>query len=367
METLVAFFYNLAVFIPVISVIVFVHEFGHYYVAKRCGVKVDAFSIGFGKEIVGWFDKSGTRWKICWLPFGGYVKMFGDINPTSAPDPNMKNLSEEDKQKTFHFKPLPQKSAIVAAGPLTNFVFAILLIAGLFFYYGKTESSTQIGEILPGSAAEKAGMQQGDVILAIDGESMKTFSDIARVISLNQGSEVDVRFKRDDKEQETRITPKLVVTKDVFGNEIKVGQLGIKAMEGNYVKLGLVQSLVEASKETYYICTGTLKAVGQMITGERGLEDLGGPVRIAKYSGQASKQGFMSVLWLMALISANLGLINLFPIPALDGGHLLYYVIEALQGRPLAEKFQEYGLRFGIGLIIALALFATFNDIRFLL
>lgn len=367
METLAAFFYNLAVFIPVISVIVFVHEFGHYFVAKRCGVKVDAFAIGFGKEIVGWNDKSGTRWKICWLPFGGYVKMFGDINPASAPDPNMQNLSDEDKKKTFHFKPLPQKAAIVAAGPFTNFLFTIVVLTFFFSHYGKMESPTQIGEILGGGAAEEAGLHPGDVILSLDGEKVQNFSDIARIVSLNQGTAMEAVFLRDKVKQVMQITPHVVKVDDALGNEIKIGQIGIKAMEGNYVKLNVVQAIPEAVKETYFICTSTLKALGQMVKGQRGFEDLGGPIRIAKYSGQASKKGFATVLWLMALISANLGLINLFPIPALDGGHLLYYVIEALQGRPLAEKFQEYGLRFGIALIIALALFATFNDIRSLL
>lgn len=367
METLAAFFYNLAVFIPVISIIVFVHEFGHYYVAKRCGVKVDVFAIGFGKEIFGWNDKSGTRWKICWLPFGGYVKMFGDVNPASAPDPTAKDLSEEDKQKTFHFKSLPQKAAIVAAGPIANFIFTIVVVTFFFSYYGKVETPTQIGDVLEDSAAAEAGLLPGDVILAIDGSGVEGFSDIARIISLNPGTPADIHFSRDGEEQMKTITPKVTVTEDALGNEVKVGRLGIQAMEGNRIKLGIGQSVIEASKETYYICTGTLKALGQMITGKRGMEDLGGPIRIAKYSGQASKQGFAVMVWLMALISANLGLINLFPIPALDGGHLLYYVIEAVQGKPLAEKFQEYGFRFGIGLVIALAIFATFNDIRFLL
>lgn len=362
-----AFLYNLAVFIPVISVIVFVHEFGHYYVAKRCGVKVVAFSIGFGKEIFGWNDTSGTRWKICWLPFGGYVKMFGDINPASAPDPNMQNLSDEDKKNTFHFKPLPKKAAIVAAGPFANFLFTVIVLTFFFSHYGKVDTPTKVGEILEGSAAQQAGLLPGDVILSVDGEKMQNFSDIARVISLNQGTAVEVVFLRKNAEQTVQVTPQLEKVTDALGNEIKIGRIGVKATEGNYQKLNILQAIPEAVKETYYICTGTLKALGQMVVGQRGLEDLGGPIRIAKYSGQASKKGFSTVLWLMALISANLGLINLFPIPALDGGHLLYYIIEAVQGRPLAEKFQEYGLRFGIAVIIALALFATFNDIRLLL
>lgn len=367
METLAAFFYNLAVFIPVISIIVFIHEFGHYFVARRCGVKVDAFAIGFGKEIWGWNDRSGTRWKICWLPFGGYVKMYGDINPASAPDPNMKNLPEEEKEKTFHFKSLPQKAAIVAAGPVANFIFTIIIITFFYSYYGKTDSPTQVGDIVEGSAAAEAGLLPGDIILSVDGESVESFSDIARIISLNTGVSTAITLSRDEVTLQKEITPKVVTVKDALGNEVKVGQIGIRAMEGNYKKLGIGESAIEAVKETYFICTGTLKALGQMVTGQRGVEDLGGPIRIAKYSGQASKQGLAVVVWLMALISANLGLINLFPIPALDGGHLLYYILEGVRGRPLAEKFQEYGFRFGIAFIIALALFATFNDIRFLL
>ena len=356
----------LAVFIPVITVIVSIHEFGHYAVAKLCKVKIDAFSIGFGREIFGWNDKSGTRWKFCWLPLGGYVKMFGDVNPASAPDPKMQNLSEEEKKLTFHFKKLPQKAAIVAAGPVANFILTIAIITFFYSYYGKAIYQTQIGEVVAESAAAEAGLKEGDIILSLDGKKMNTFSDIAREISLNVGTPVEIKLLREKKEMTITATPKFTEIQDALGNTVQVGRLGIVTTEGEFEQLSLPKALVAASLETYYMGTSTLKAMGQMITGKRGLEGLGGPLRIAKYSGQASKQGFRTVLWLIALISVNLGLINLFPIPVLDGGHLLYYVIEVLQGKPLADKYQEYGFRVGLILIIALAIFATINDFRFL-
>lgn len=366
LENIVSVLTSIAVFIPVITVIVFIHEFGHYFVAKRCKVKIDVFSIGFGKEIFGWNDKSGTRWKLCWLPLGGYVKMFGDVNPASAPDPKMSNLTEEEKKLTFHHKRLSQKAAIVSAGPLANFLLTIVILASFYTVYGKAVYQTAVGEIVAESAAEEAGMKVGDVVLTIDGEKMHTFSDIARVVSLNTGTPITISLLRKGKQQTLTATPKIVETEDALGNTIKVGRLGIVTTEGKFEKLNVFQATGAATVDTYYMAASTLKALGQMVTGKRGLEGLGGPVRIAKYSGQASKQGIKAVLWLVALISVNLGLINLFPIPVLDGGHLLYYVIEVIQGKPLADKFQEYGFRIGLILIVALAIFAFINDFRFL-
>ena len=364
MEGLLQTLTAIAVFIPVISFIVFIHEYGHYSVAKFFKVKIDAFSIGFGKEIFGWNDKSGTRWKICWLPLGGYVKMFGDVNPASAPDPKMKNLSDEEKKLTFHHKPLAQKAAIVAAGPIANFILTIVIFSFFFSFYGKATSKTEIYQVAQESAAEEAGLLPGDVIRSIDDNVMEKFSDIVREISLNVGEPITLMFERAGKMQTINVTPKMVKRKDAFGNEQEVAMLGIVAGEGSFEKLGIITAIGVATVETYHAAADTLRFLGQIIQGDRGLQGLSGPVGIAKISGQAYDLGFKYIIWLIAFISVNLGLINLFPIPVLDGGHLFYYIIEAARGKPMAEKYQEYGFRLGFVLLIGLAIFATFNDLR---
>lgn len=353
-------------FVVVLSIIVFVHEFGHYYVAKLAGVKIDAFSIGFGKEIFGWNDKSGTRWKICWIPMGGYVKMYGDINPASMPDEDkMQEMTPEEKSVAFHYKPLSAKAAVVFAGPLANFLLAIVLLTFFFIYFGKPVTTTQISSVVPESAAAKVGLEAGDVIMSIDGTDVKEFSDIQRIISLNTGTPVVIKYKRLEAEREATTTPLISIRKDVFGNDVKAALLGIQANVISYEKLGSGSAVVAAVKETYNLSVGTLTAIGQMITGKRSGREISGPIGIAKYAGQSAEQGVPALLWLMVVISINLGLVNLFPIPILDGGHLLFYAIEAVRGgKPLAERFQQYGFKVGMALIIALAVFAIFNDIR---
>lgn len=352
-------------FVVVLSIIVFVHEFGHYYVAKLAGVKIDAFSIGFGKEIFGWNDKSGTRWKVCWIPMGGYVKMYGDVNPASMPDEEkMAEMTPEQKKVAFHYKPLSAKAAVVFAGPFANFVLAIVLLTFFFVYFGKPLTTTKISAVMPDSAAAKAGLIADDVIESLDGTKVKEFSDIQRIIGLNTGTPVVVKYTHAGEELETSITPIITVRKDIFGNEIKSALLGIQANVISYEKLGTGSALVAAVKETYNLSVGTLTAIGQMITGKRSGREISGPIGIAKYAGQSAEQGLPSVLWLMVVISINLGLVNLFPIPVLDGGHLLFYAIEALRGgKPLAERFQKYGFQVGMALIGALAVFAVINDI----
>lgn len=357
-------FYIVA-FIAVITVIVFVHEFGHYYIARRCGVKIEVFSIGFGKELWGWTDKSGTRWKIAMIPAGGYVKMFGDMDPSSAPDKEkIASMSETEKNVAFHTKPLFQKSAIVAAGPLANFLFAIVV---LFFFYsilGKPYISSEISEILPNSPAEKAGLLSKDIIQKIDGSKTESFEDISRILALTTEESVNVVVERNHQLLTFTLFPELVETKDIFGNTVKTRRIGIKSVVMSHRDLSMPAAAVAAVKEVYVVSEMTLKAIGQMIVGKRGTEEISGPIRIAKYAGMSAEQGAATLIWFMIVISINLGLVNLFPIPLLDGGHLLYYAIEAIQGKPLADKVQKIGLRLGTALIIALAIFAVVNDIR---
>lgn len=367
MEALSSFLINAGAFVVIISVIVFIHEYGHYYIAKINGVGIEVFSIGFGPELVGWNDKSGTRWKICGIPLGGYVKMAGDINPASMPDfEQLEELSEEEKNRAFHLKSLWVKTAVVAAGPIANFLLAIVIFTFLFSYYGKPQTLPIVSEVMPGGVAEEVGLKTGDTILELDGSKVETFEDIRRIVTINPGLPIDMIYLRDNIEYKITITPRLSETKDVFGNVIRVGLLGIRSSAISQKQLGVPEAFVVSIKETYHLSVGMLSAIGQMVTGKRGTEDLGGVIRIAQYSGQSAQVGISMVLWLTALISVNLGLINLFPIPVLDGGHLMYYAIEALRGKPMAEKYQLYGFRFGLALVVALVVFATYNDLRHL-
>lgn len=365
MEWIGAFLYNLSAFVLIISVIVFIHEYGHYLVAKLSGVKIEAFSIGFGPELFGWNDKSGTRWKVSVLPFGGYVKMFGDIDPSSAPDMDkIEHFSEEDKKRAFHTKPLAIKAAVVVAGPVANFILAIAILTFFYAFYGKPVTQPIISDVMAKSAAQEAGLKQGDRVLAIDGSEVASFDDIQRIVSLNTGTAMYMHIKRDGKERDVVVTPKIEERKDMFGNAVRMPLLGITSQVVNYQKLHSGVAVVEATKETYFIASSTLKAIGQIITGRRGTDELSGPIRIAKYSGQSLEKGVTTVLWFMVVLSVNLGLINLFPIPVLDGGHLFYYAVEAVRGKPMADRLQQYGFRIGLAFIICLALFSTVNDLR---
>jgi regulator of sigma E protease len=357
--------YNIAAFAVVISVIVFIHEFGHYYIAKVSGVRVLVFSIGFGKELFGWTDKSGTRWKLCLIPLGGYVKMFGDKSAASTPDRALlEKLPPKEQKVAFHTKPLWIKSAIVVAGPLANYIFAIVILTFFFYIYGSPLFSNKISFVQDNSPAMSAGIKAGDKIVAIDNDDVETFSEIEQIVSLSAGISLNVRVDRDGELLNMNITPSLVEKKDVFGNIIKVGRLGV----GSEIKLkkdiGVIESFTLSLKDTWRMSTTTLQALGQIVTGKRGTEDLGGPIKIAKYSGQSAKKGLGTMIWFMAILSINLGLINLFPIPMLDGGHLAYYLIEAIKGKPLTAKFQQYGFQIGLFLLIMLTVFTTWNDIR---
>lgn len=356
--------FSLLSFIVVISVLVSIHEFGHYLVARLSGVKVEVFSIGFGKELWGFTDRSGTRWKIAMLPLGGYVKMFGDSNAMSMPDAALSSMTEEERKQSFHFAKLPQKMAIVTAGPFANWILAVAILTSFFLIYGSVSIPPIVGGVLQDSPAAKAGLHINDRVVSIDGEEIDDFLSMRRVVSMNAGSPLEFIIDRSGKQLTFNITPVLVEVDDGLGNKIKVAQLGVSRSENMTVKkLNIGESVVMAMKDTYYIATGTFIGIGQIITGKRGVESLGGPIKIAKLSGQAGTLGLQALLSLMAQLSVVLAVINMLPIPALDGGHLLYYIIEAFRGRPMALKYQELGFKIGALLLISLMVFSILNDI----
>ncbi len=350
-------------FLVILTVLVFVHEMGHYLIARRNGVRVEVFSIGFGPEIFGWTDKAQTRWKFSLIPLGGYVKMFGDINVASTPSEAVAEMSPEERDVAFPTKRLSQRSWIVAGGPLANFLFAIILLAGLFIFVGQPFTPALVGTVTPDSAAEEAGLRNGDVFVSIDGQTIERFEDIQRIVRMAPEQPLEIVVLRDDAEVTLTATPRLEVFTDTLGNEQKFGLLGIQGGATQYVKRGPLGAVWWATKETFELTIATLKAVGQMIAGSRSAEDLGGPLMIAQLSGQVAEIGIVSVIRFMVLLSVNLGLINLFPIPMLDGGHLLFYAIEAVRGRPLGERTQEYGFRLGLALVLCLMIFVTWNDL----
>ncbi|MFC4351493.1 RIP metalloprotease RseP [Fodinicurvata halophila] len=373
-------------FLIILTVLVFVHELGHYLVARWCGVRIDAFSIGFGPELFGWHDRRGTRWKFSAIPLGGYVKMFGDADVTSRParessgQPDGSSgaaseetgswaggrerpLTAEERAVSFHYKSLAQRTWIVAAGPLANFLFALVVLAGFFFTLGQPTTPPVIGNVLPDSAAQEAGLESGDRILTINGSEIERFEQIQRVVQLNLSEPLDMQVERNGQTVALTVTPHIVQAEDNFGNVHEVARVGITASGTEYVRYGLLQSTWMAAEETVSLVGATGKALGQIITGSRSTDELGGPVRIAEMSGYVAETGLVSVLWFMAVLSINLGLINLFPVPMLDGGHLLFYAYEAVRGRPLGERAQEIGFRIGLGLVLTLFVFVTWNDL----
>ena len=364
METLLAFAHYFASFVVVISIIVFIHEYGHYIVAKWCGVKIEAFSIGFGRELFGWHDRSGTRWKICALPFGGYVKMYGDASAASTADKDaMDEMSEAEKSLTFHHKSLPRKAAIVSAGPIANFLLTIALLTYVIMTVGLPSTEPVVGQILPDSPAAESTLQAGDRVVSVDGEAMHRFNDIVMALSTNLGEPVELLVERGNEQHKLTITPRMIEDEDGLGNKITRPIIGIGSTKITIETVGFATAVVEATKRTYGICVTTLRAVGQIVRGERSISDLKSPLGIAKLSGQATERGMNMTIWLMAMLSANLGLINLFPIPVLDGGHLVYYMVEALRGRALAEHVQEWGYRAGFALIMGLMAVTLYHDV----
>ncbi len=445
-------------FLVVLTVLVFVHEMGHYLVARWNGVRVEVFSIGFGPEIRGWNDAAGTRWKICWIPFGGYVKFFGDSDGASRPDGDtLRELSDDERAVSFHHKRLGQRAAVVAAGPMANFAYAIIVLAAMYMAFGQRVTPAEIGRVVDQGAGQAAGFEEGDVVLAIDGSSIHRFEQFEQAVFLNPGRQLNFRIRRLDQERTLTATPRLIEKADRQGIMHKFGDLGlwpaspaivgkvyedspaaeagflpgdrILAIDGQVldnferlqdivaaskgrrltvtllrdgaekrlyvaarragadkqptqssagperwligilraqrapVRLGPADAVMEATATCYEMLVQTLAYVGQMISGSRGTEDLGGPIRIAHASGQAAQVGVEQLIMLSILLSLNLGMINLFPIPILDGGHLLFYGFEAVLRRPLTERTQEFAFRIGLALVLTLTVFATWNDL----
>jgi regulator of sigma E protease len=352
-------------FLIVLTILVFVHELGHFLVARYNNVRVEVFSVGFGAELFGFHDSHGTRWKFSAIPLGGYVKMFGE-GEIIAGEGNDKerNLTEEEKAVSFYHKRLGQRAAIVFAGPLANFIFAIIVLAGLFFASGAPNLLAGVGTVQSGSAAEKAGIAAGDKVIMIAGQDVKWFKDLRQIVIENPNTPLSMEVVRNNTQLTLIATPDVKVVDD-GGIEKEVGLLGITPDPEmvEYTNLGPLDAVVMGAERTYGLTLRILSAVGLMITGSVSKEELGGPLRIAQMSGQMAQNGLASMVFFLAALSINLGLINLFPIPMLDGGHLLFYSIEAIMGRPVNEKAQEYSFRFGLILVLLLMVFVTWNDL----
>ncbi|MGZ5841986.1 MAG: RIP metalloprotease RseP [Xanthobacteraceae bacterium] len=355
-------------FLFVLSLVVFFHELGHFLVARWCGVRVLVFSIGFGPEIVGFNDRHGTRWKISAIPLGGFVKFFGDENAASVPDSaRLAVMDADERAHSFMFQPVAKRAAIVVAGPLANFLLAIVIFAGVFMLYGKQTMSARVDSVQADSAAAEAGFKAGDLVVAINGRPIENFTEMQRIVGANAGEPLAITVDREGNQLVLKATPALKEVKDNFGNVQRVGILGIsRSMAPEDLKLHPVappQAVVLAVQETWSVIERTLGYIGGVIAGREAANQLGGPIRIAQMSGQVASFGFVPLIQLAAVLSVSIGLLNLFPIPLLDGGHLLFYLIEGVRGRPLSERAQEMGFRIGLAIVLMLMIFATFNDI----
>lgn len=349
-------------FLAILTLIVFVHELGHFLVARWCGVNVETFSVGFGRSIVKWYDRKGTQWKIGWIPLGGYVKFQGDANAASAPV----NVHAPRAEGDFHTAPVARRAAIVVAGPVANFLLAIGIFAASFAIVGMPVSPAVVEEVRPGSAAELAGIQPGDRVMSIDGDAIASFTEIQRLVSDRAGEELSVTLERDGREITLQVTPQMTEVPDSLGGTVTMGLLGISkdvSQDVIYERKGPLEALSLGVSETYFVVERTLGYLKGMILGRVSPDQLAGPLGIAQISGQAASVGFATLVHLAAVLSVSIGLINLFPIPILDGGHLVFYAVEAVRGKPLTQKVQEFGFKVGLGLVLMLMLMATWNDI----
>jgi regulator of sigma E protease len=355
-------------FLFVLTIVVFFHELGHFLVARWAGVRVLTFSLGFGPELVGFNDRKGTRWKISAIPLGGYVKFFGDENEASAPSAaSLSAMSPEEREVSFHHKNVFARAAIVAAGPIANFLLAIVIFAGLFTFFGKPNASARVDQVQADSAAAAAGFQSGDIVVAIDGQKIENFLDMQRIVSTRAGESLTFTVKRGSSSITLHGTPALKETKDGFGNVHRMGVLGItRATTDDDVLTQKVDPLTAVwlgAKETWFVIDRTLAYIGGVFVGREAADQVGGPIRIAQISGQVATIGLSALIHLAAVLSVSIGLLNLFPVPLLDGGHLLFYTFEVVRGRPLSERAQEMGFRIGLALVLMLMIFATYNDI----
>ena len=356
-------------FLFVLTIVVFFHELGHFLVARWAGVKVLTFSLGFGPELAGFNDRHGTRWKISAIPLGGYVKFFGDESEASTPSAeSLAAMTAEEREGSFHHKKVGRRAAIVAAGPIANFLLAIVIFTCLFTFFGKPSTTARVDKIEAGSAAERAGFEVGDVILSIDGTQIGSFSDMQRIVGTHAGDKLNFTVKRGGNTVALTGTPELREVKDPFNNVHRLGVLGItrQTAPGDTVteRVDPATALWLGVKETWFVIEQTGSYIGNVFTGRASADQIGGPIRIAQISGQVATLGLAALIHLAAVLSISIGLLNLFPVPLLDGGHLLFYACETIRGRPLSEKSQEYGFRVGLVLVLSLMVFAFYNDVH---
>jgi regulator of sigma E protease len=354
-------------FLFVLTIIVFIHEFGHFIVARWCGIRVLVFSIGFGPELVGFNDRHGTRWKISAVPLGGYVKFLGDDNAASVPDADaIAAMNTDERKVSFFHKSVGARAAVVAAGPIANFLLAIAIFATLFTIYGRQETAARIGEVTPDSAAAAAGFQPDDIVLSIDGRPISSFREMKVMVAFSAGKPLDIVVDRGGAPVTLHATPRLGTDKDK--ENAGLGLLGVRQKQPTpedirTIKFTPLGALKEAGKETWSVIDQSLTYLTRIVVGQASTAQLGGVVRMAQMSGEAASMGFPTLMSLAGLISVSIGLLNLFPIPLLDGGHLLFYAFEAVLGRPLPERMQEYGFRIGFAIIVLLMVFTVYNDV----
>lgn len=355
-------------FLFVLTIVVFFHELGHFWVARRAGVRVMTFSLGFGPEIAGFNDRHGTRWRIATVPLGGYVRFFGDEDAASTPDAaRLSQMSAAERSESFFYKPVAWRAAIVAAGPIANFLLAIAIFAIVFMVFGKQVTAPRVDQINPGSAADVAGFKPGDLVVEIDGAKVTSFSDMQRIVGSHAGQPLAFTVERGDRQVTLTATPELKEVKDPFGNTHRTGLLGISrslaAGDVTTQRFGPVEAIGMGVQETWFVVARTFDYLGGLVAGRESADQLGGPIRIAQVSGQVATFGIGALLSLAAVLSVSIGLLNLFPIPLLDGGHLLFYAFEAIRGRPLSARTQDIGFRIGLALVLMLMIFATWNDV----
>lgn len=355
-------------FLFVLTLVVFFHELGHFWVARRAGVRVLTFSLGFGPEIAGFNDRYGTRWRIAAIPLGGYVRFFGDEDAASTPDAaRLSQMTAAERGESFFYKPVAWRAAIVAAGPIANFLLAIVIFAMVFMVFGKQVTAPRVDQINPGSAAELAGFKPGDLVLEIDGAKVASFADMQRIVGSHAGQPLAFTVERGDRQVTLTATPELKEVKDPFGNSHRTGLLGISrslaAGDVTTQRFGPVEAIGMGVQETWFVVARTFDYLGGLVAGRESADQLGGPIRIAQVSGQVATFGIGALLSLAAVLSVSIGLLNLFPIPLLDGGHLLFYAFEAIRGRPLSARTQDIGFRIGLALVLMLMIFATWNDV----
>lgn len=355
-------------FLFVLTIVVFFHELGHFLVARLCGIKVTDFSVGFGPELIGFNDRHGTRWKIAAIPLGGYVKFFGDENAASVPDTAAAaTMSDAERRVSFLYQSVKSRAAVVVAGPVANFILAIAIFAAIFMLYGKPSTSARVDTVQPESAAAVAGFKPGDLVIAIDGREIDSFAEMQRIVGSNAGRTLDIKVDRGGTTVDLKAVPALKEVKDNFGNVHRIGVLGIsRSMAPEDAKVqpvDPVRAVVLGVEETWFVVERTMSYLVGVIVGREAADQLGGPIRIAQVSGQVATVGFVALMHLAAVLSVSIGLLNLFPVPLLDGGHLMFYGIEAVRGRPLSERAQEVGFRIGLAIVVMLMIFATVNDI----